>query len=198
MSVGRRDFQWLASLVFVGSVYLAGCVAIDDAAKSQGDAWLRDGSILLSRSAPPAPALKPAPLLGFVPTRSSTEVLSPSIVIDRTSGTLSLPGSTESLPVRVPSDLAQGTHPVLLKQMNPLWYAPDSYYAQRGMLLPPSGDRVRYLRGALGTHAIFLGDNFALHSAPLWTENVGGVQLNADMLQSLFARVQVGALVEIR
>jgi hypothetical protein len=54
------------------------------------------------------------------------------------------------------------------------------------------------MRGALGTHAIFLDQDRAIHSGAVWNEDVGGVKIAPQDMALLFDAITVGATVEIR
>ena len=48
-------------------------------------------------------------------------------------------------------------------EKDPLWQAPDWYYVERGLPLPPPGHPSRTMPGVMGNTAIFLGDGIAIH-----------------------------------
>jgi len=78
------------------------------------------------------------------------------------------------------------------KEVDPLWYASDSYCSRRGIAPDSKG---RYLKGALGSRAIFVAPGLLIHSSPLWTEEVGGLKLSgADMLE-LYDALSLGSPV---
>jgi hypothetical protein len=85
----------------------------------------------------------------------------------------------------------------MLKQQAPLWYAPDSYFEQRGLEIPAEGSKERYRRGAFGAFALFLNDQTPLHSGPADCPDLQGVQLPEDDLKELFDNVEVGSAVDV-
>lgn len=60
-------------------------------------------------------------------------------------------------------------------EKDPLWEAPDWYYVEKGLRIPPYNHPSRYMRGVMGTTAIYLGDGIAIHG----TGNPG-LLLNPD------------------
>ena len=84
------------------------------------------------------------------------------------------------------------------KQKNPLWYAPNEYFAKRQLRVPSEDDRLRYRRGALGRFALFPTNTFPIHSAPVWTAEVGGLRVSETDLHSIFLLVPVGSPVVVK
>ena len=84
------------------------------------------------------------------------------------------------------------------KQKNPLWYAPNEYFAKRQLRVPNEEDRLRYRRGALGKFALFPTNTFPIHSAPVWTSEVGGLRVSEADLHSIFLMIPVGAPVVVK
>lgn len=113
--------------------------------------------------------------------------------------TLDLPGET---PVVVKAygayTLKHGTFAVALKQNDPLWYAPPTYFLRRGMKVPPEGNRSRLMRGALGRKALFIDKQVAIHTGPVWNEEIGGLKVSEEDMSRLFDKVAIGTTVEVR
>ena len=88
------------------------------------------------------------------------------------------------------------------KKQDPVWYAPDWYYVERDLPIPPAYSPARYRRGILGDYALYLSDEIAIHG----TEDESSVgrasshgclrMRNAD-IAIVFPLVQVGTRVEI-
>jgi hypothetical protein len=53
------------------------------------------------------------------------------------------------------------------------------------------------MRGALGKQALFLDHGRAIHSGPIWNDDVGGIKVSSQDMALLFDAVTVGATVEI-
>lgn len=165
--------------------------------------WSANGVLALSRPVPEV-GVKPLPraqsMLGFMPTTHTQEAA--SVTISRTSNMLELSGAGDSGPRTFPIEGAQnlpvGTYSVLLKQQDPLWYAPDRYFTSRELDIPGQGEKERFRRGALGSHALFLSGETPIHAGPLWSEEIGGVRIEPTAMQALFAALQVGSRVEVR
>jgi L,D-transpeptidase YbiS len=88
------------------------------------------------------------------------------------------------------------------KKKDPVWYAPDWYYVERGEPIPPAYSDERYQRGMLGDYALYLSDEIAIHG----TRNESSVgrasshgclrMRNAD-IAAVFPLVDVGTKVVI-
>ena len=94
--------------------------------------------------------------------------------------------------------MKHGTFSIARKEVNPLWQAPPTYFLRRGLSVPPEGSPERAMRGALGTQALFLDGERAIHSGPVWNDDVGGIKLSSQDMALLFDAVMVGATVEVR
>lgn len=94
--------------------------------------------------------------------------------------------------------LKAGAHAVVQKEQEPLWQAPPTYFLRRGLPVPAEDSPSRFLRGALGHQALRLDGSIALHSGPVWNNDVGGVRVSAQDMAMLFDVVPVGATVEVR
>lgn len=60
-------------------------------------------------------------------------------------------------------DTPIGAFEVGRKKKDPLWYAPDWHYVERGLPIPPAYSDERYQRGVLGDYALYLSDEIAIH-----------------------------------
>jgi lipoprotein-anchoring transpeptidase ErfK/SrfK len=123
------------------------------------------------------------------------------VIIDKSKHSLTLLRNGET-PVVLRAQGAYAMKPgvfeVSRKEENPLWQAPPTYFLRRGLAVPPEGSSQRAMRGALGAQALFLTQEVAIHSGPLWNDDIGGIKLsNADMAL-LFKVVGVGTKVEVR
>ena len=54
------------------------------------------------------------------------------------------------------------------------------------------------MKGVFGPQAIFLDKNTAIHSGPVWTDEVGGVKVSKEDMARIFQAVTVGTKVEVR
>ncbi|HEY7473209.1 MAG TPA: L,D-transpeptidase [Gemmatimonadota bacterium] len=88
------------------------------------------------------------------------------------------------------------------KKEDPVWYAPDWYYVERGRPIPPAYSDERYQRGILGDYALYLSDEIAIHGTPN-EDSVGRASShgclrmrNAD-IAAVFPLVDVGTKVVI-
>jgi len=144
--------------------------------------------------------LSPSPLLGLTGGSFGKEL---QISLDKKQVVLLENGSpvmeTELSDL---SDLQTGTFVVTLKKRDPLWYAPDSYYIDRHLSIPDTGDKDRYLRGAFGSFALFIGanaeDSKVLHAGNYNLSEVPGARLNEESLAKVFYTLEAGDKVVIK
>jgi lipoprotein-anchoring transpeptidase ErfK/SrfK len=57
----------------------------------------------------------------------------------------------------------RGLMQVRRMEKDPIWEAPDWYYEEKGLRIPPHNDPSRRIPGVMGTGAIYLGDGIAIH-----------------------------------
>lgn len=95
-----------------------------------------------------------------------------------------------------------GVFEVGRKKQDPVWYAPDWYYVERDLPVPPAYSQERYRSGILGDFALYLSDEIAIHGTPD-ESSVGRASShgclrmrNAD-IAVVFPLVQVGTRVDI-
>ncbi len=123
------------------------------------------------------------------------------LIIDKSKHSLTLLRDGET-PVVVRAQGAYAMKPgvfeVSRKEENPLWQAPPTYFLRRGLAVPAEGSSERSMRGALGAQALFLTQDVAIHSGPLWNDDVGGIKLSSADMALLFKVVGVGTKVEVR
>jgi hypothetical protein len=95
-----------------------------------------------------------------------------------------------------------GVFNVQFKEQNPVWVAPDWFFLENGLPVPPEGDKSRNFPGGLGSAAVYIGHDLAIHGTnkpELLGQRVshGCIRLsNRDALR-LFHNVQVGTEVVI-
>ena len=162
--------------------------------------FLANGAISLSRPVPqPFEAQTSAPILGFMPSESA-EILPGRVRLDLATGTLSIyspSGPVNLRGIELPNNLAAGKYKVVLKQEQPLWYAPDAYFQAREQTVPAQYNAARFRRGALGNKAIFLGESFAIHSGAASSPEVGGLRLSEEDLNKLYPLLDMGTEIEV-
>jgi hypothetical protein len=96
----------------------------------------------------------------------------------------------------------QGTYQVKYKEENPTWIAPDWFFIENNLPVPPREDSRRFFPGGLGAAAVYIGKDLAIHGTDkpeLLGQRVshGCIRLsNADALR-LYHNVQVGTEVVI-
>jgi hypothetical protein len=93
-----------------------------------------------------------------------------------------------------------GIFHVQFKEENPVWIAPDWFYLENKLPVPPPNDKKRYYPGGLGAAAVYIGHDLAIHGTDkpeLLGQRVshGCIRLsNRDALR-LYHNVQVGTEV---
>lgn len=145
-----------------------------------------------------------------LPYRSAAKLTAPELVEDATLPRLMIDTTQHTITVSVPGKtpvvmkaqgaytLKKGTFSVATKELDPLWQAPPTYFLRRGLQVPTEGSPARAMRGALGHQALFLDSSVAIHSGPIWNDDVGGVKLSSADMGMLFDVVRVGATVTVR
>ena len=181
----------LVLVIFVSLVACSGNV-------QQAGPWLEDGSIVLSRTVPEANLTTSGRIFSFLP--NNLEDNTTWLKINREAGTIEMANGLSVTEIKSGSNfdlLTPGTYKVIHKQENPLWYAPDEYFTSRNLDIPASGDKSRYLRGALGEFAIYISPEVPLHCGPFSLPELGGLQLDKAQLEMLYARLAVGSYVKV-
>lgn len=101
-----------------------------------------------------------------------------------------------------------GLFQVLRKEKDPVWIAPDWHFVQRGQPVPAFDHPSRFIRGTLGTSALYLGDGIAIHGTDrpqlLLNPNpdarrvsAGCIRLTNEAARQLYHMVDVGTPVLI-
>lgn len=160
---------------------------------------VQSGSIGLSRPIPQVASLTShQPLLGFIPTKHTQRA--PRLEVHRSSDkviVVTRDGDRKELRGAGIEQLQAGVYSVALKQRTPLWYAPASYFESRGLDVPAEGSKERFRRGALGEYTVFLSNQTPLHSGPVASPDIGGVQFADSDIKGLFDAAEVGMTVEV-
>jgi len=180
---------------------------------STTERWLPDGSLSIVRPIPRITLVSEAmaspkqdiftdPKARMrVPDEAPSNDLEPKVTIETTKHTLTLSRPGEK-PITMKAQgaytLKKGTYAVALKQTDPLWYAPPTYFLRRGLKVPADGSKERFMGGALGHQALFFDKQLAIHSGPVWSEEIGGVKLSREDMNSVFETVSVGTVIEVR
>jgi hypothetical protein len=95
-----------------------------------------------------------------------------------------------------------GEYQVEYKEENPVWVAPDWFYIENKLPVPPPNDPKRRFPGALGVAAVHFGVGLAIHGTDkpdLLGQRVshGCIRLANEYAQRLYHNVQVGTKVLI-
>ena len=180
---------------------------------STTERWLQDGSLSIVRPIPrfnlvseamasPKQEIFTDPKARMrAPSEPPSDDFVPKLTIDTTKHTITLsrPGETPiTMKAQGAYALKKGAYTVALKQTDPLWYAPPTYFLRRGMKVPADGSKERFMRGALGHQALFFDKQLAVHSGPVWNDEIGGVKLSREDMNTVFETVSVGTVIEVR
>ncbi|MCB9029735.1 MAG: L,D-transpeptidase [Deltaproteobacteria bacterium] len=192
----------LATFTFsAAALMFTSCAVQPEPPKDLNADWLQSGSIQLSRPAPKVKASNNSQMFSFMPvsrgilrSQSWAQIDTKSKVVrifdgEKLVNDISIVDSPELIP---------GEYKVILKQENPLWYAPDTYFLARNHNVPSKGDPLRFRKGALGNQAIFISKDFAIHSAALSDPDVGGLRVSESDLVNIYKHLETGSLIEIR
>lgn len=157
----------------------------------------------------------PENALGFVslPEKVALAPAKGSLTISRSTGQAHLVTSTQDrwlegvsvsesneVPPSADSPLSNAAFSscqISLKQEDPAWYAPDSYYQRRQMEVPAANDGSRYLRGVYGDQALFCDATNAIHSSPAGLDEVGGIKIADEDLALVYQSLEIGDIITI-
>ncbi|GEM_PF-2898922 len=172
--------------------------------------WVNSGSLSVIR---PTPAINSYAnsssthnMLAFMPVRDplnevAVNTSSYALIIDRAKRSASFYKGTEELltfATEISPALKAGKFTVVLKQEDPLWYAPPVYFYARNLAVPANGTIERFRRGALGDRAIFISPEIAIHSSPVSEDSINGVRLSPHDMMSIYDNLPINAAVIIR
>jgi lipoprotein-anchoring transpeptidase ErfK/SrfK len=100
-------------------------------------------------------------------------------------------------------DTPVGVFTVGRKETDPVWYAPDWFYIEKGLRIPPATSPKRYFPGDMGGHAIYLGDGLAIHGTRNQASvgrpvSHGCMRMATDDIAEVYRQVRVGTKVLIQ
>ncbi len=180
---------------------------------STTERWLPDGSLSIVRPIPRLTLISDAmaspkqdifadPKARMrAPEPLPSDDLVPKLTVDTTKHTLTLtrPGEPPiTMKAQGTYTLKKGAYTVALKQTDPLWYAPPTYFLRRGMKVPADGSKERFMRGALGHQALFFDKQLAIHAGPVWNDEIGGIKLSREDMNAVYETISVGTAVEVK
>jgi len=99
-------------------------------------------------------------------------------------------------------DTPTGRFTVKYKERNPVWIAPDWFFVENNLPVPPQNHSSRYMRGTLGEAAVYISPDLAIHGTDrpeLLGERVshGCIRLENRYALRLYHSVQVGTEIII-
>lgn len=95
-----------------------------------------------------------------------------------------------------------GIYSVGRKERDPVWYAPDWLYVEKGLPIPPADSPRRYYPGEMGQYALYLGDGLAIHgtkdeSSVGRAVSHGCMRLSRNAIATVYSMTRVGTKVII-
>lgn len=96
----------------------------------------------------------------------------------------------------------RGMFRVQAKQKDPVWFLPDWHFVEKGLPVPPPDAPERRVPGALGTSALYLGEEIAIHGTNE-PERLGDdvshgcIRVSNEAARQLYHEVEVGTPVLI-
>lgn len=100
-------------------------------------------------------------------------------------------------------DTPVGVFTIGRKETDPVWYAPDWFYVEKGMRVPAPNSPKRYFPGDMGSHAIYLGDGLAIHGTKNQASvgravSHGCMRMKKGDIDEVYNLVEVGTKVLIQ
>ena len=193
-----NTIKLLSISVFCMLIFLCGCSSRLPVPPQTS--WMQSGQITMSR---PAPAISFAamPQVFALLPQPAPKHAGAWLAIERDAKVVRLMEGDKELvasPAEGAASLPSGIFQLLHKQRSALWYAPDSYFQNRGLPLPPKNDKSRYRRGALGEYALFFERSIPIHNSPVWSNDVGGLRIAESDISRIYYSLEVGAPIEVR
>ena len=95
-----------------------------------------------------------------------------------------------------------GVFSVGRRETDPVWYAPDWFYVEKGWSVPAADSPKRYFPGEMGKFALYLGDGLAIHGTKV-KDSVGRaashgcMRLSDEGISTIFSLTKIGTTVII-
>jgi lipoprotein-anchoring transpeptidase ErfK/SrfK len=88
------------------------------------------------------------------------------------------------------------------KEVDPVWYAPDWHFVEKGRAVPAPDSPKRYFPGEMGMYALYLGDGLAIHGTRNQSSvgravSHGCMRLSKNGIATVYPLVKVGSRVII-
>lgn len=96
----------------------------------------------------------------------------------------------------------EGLFSVGRKEVDPVWYAPDWHFVEKGLPVPPPDSPRRYFPGEMGKYALYLGDGLAIHGTKYQSTvgrpvSHGCMRLSREGIATVYPLVKIGTRVII-
>lgn len=95
-----------------------------------------------------------------------------------------------------------GVFTVGRKEVDPVWYAPDWHFLEKGISVPAPDSPRRYFPGEMGEYAVYLGDGLAIHGTKYQNTvgrpvSHGCMRLSKKGIATVYPLVRIGSKVII-
>lgn len=95
-----------------------------------------------------------------------------------------------------------GVFAVGRKETDPVWYAPDWHFLEKGQSVPAPDSPKRYYPGEMGDYALYLGDGLAIHGTKYESSvgqavSHGCLRMSKTGIATVYPLVKVGTTVII-
>lgn len=95
-----------------------------------------------------------------------------------------------------------GVFSVGRKETDPVWYAPDWHFIEKGLRVPAADSSARYFPGEMGDYALYLGDGLAIHGTKVaasvgQASSHGCMRMLDDHIEMIYSLSRVGTKVII-
>ena len=95
-----------------------------------------------------------------------------------------------------------GVFSVGRKEEDPVWYAPDWHFIEKGQAVPAPSSPRRYFPGEMGEYALYLGDGLAIHGTKIESSvgravSHGCMRLSKEGIAAVYPLVRIGTKVII-
>ncbi|HUP01055.1 MAG TPA: L,D-transpeptidase [Gemmatimonadota bacterium] len=96
----------------------------------------------------------------------------------------------------------EGVFSVGRKEEDPVWYAPDWHFIEKGQPVPAASSARRYFPGEMGEYALYLGDGLAIHGTKVQASvgqavSHGCMRLSKEGIATVYPLARVGTKVII-
>ena len=187
----KKSLLTLTVIILFSSLLACGTRNKESQKVALNNNWLDSGSLSITRSVPQIIENTEIQNIGLGFSASSNKVAdqiinkAKTVTINIKNGQIEFENSKKTSKNLSANNVERKTYKVVLKEENSVWHASDKYFQDRGLEVPAVGHKDRFLKSALGSYAIFLEGNKALHNAEISSKDVDGIYLESKDLIEL-------------